>query len=192
LSKIWCSLFASTIGGCSASGGFGAGGRTTSFCSAYYRQASGLRRIEIGIQQSERRGVKLLRLHLRLRCNAIFDEFVRHEQPQGLLFSARRQAGMGQIKMGERFPSVQRSQERRSLASHATQATSRQLLAHHAENFTRLVPALGGRTGQDGGRPTPLISIRKRSRVRTPPRLRGRQDLGRSSRPPISCRRGDS
>jgi hypothetical protein len=42
-------------------------------------------RIEIGFQQSERRWIKTLRLHLRLRCNASFDEFVRHEETQGLI-----------------------------------------------------------------------------------------------------------
>ena len=54
-------------------------------------------RIEIGFQQSERRWIKTLRLHLRLRCNASFDEFVRHEETQGLIRAA------GEMNTGERL-----------------------------------------------------------------------------------------
>jgi hypothetical protein len=49
-----------------------------------------------------RRGIKTLRLHQRLWCNAGLDELVRHEQAQGPRFAARRQAGMGEMNKGER------------------------------------------------------------------------------------------
>lgn len=60
-------------------------------------------RIELGFQQSERRWIKPLRLRLRLRRNASFDEFVRREETQGLIRAAERHAGMGEMNTGERL-----------------------------------------------------------------------------------------
>jgi hypothetical protein len=57
----------------------------------------------MGFQQCERRGIKTLRLHQRPRRDPSFDEFVRHEQPQGLIRAAGRHAGVGEMNMGERF-----------------------------------------------------------------------------------------
>lgn len=42
-----------------------------------------------------------MRFHQPGGYNSYLDEFVRDEQPQGLLFLARRQAGMGEMNMRE-------------------------------------------------------------------------------------------
>jgi NAD(P)-dependent dehydrogenase (short-subunit alcohol dehydrogenase family) len=64
---------------------------------------------------------KTLRLHQSLGRDPGFDEFVRHEQPQGLLFAAGRHAGVGEMNMRERLsPSFQSSAARRSLARSRT------------------------------------------------------------------------